>query len=639
MKVNLLSVQNFRCLKDMEIPLGDTTVIIGENNAGKTAIIDALRIALTRGTSRGSSVFSEYDFYMETEDSDPRSGIEIELRVNFQETEENEWSDEMIQSLGEVAQLEPQSGIQSVHIRATSSYDSTTKSFAYDWQFLNNQGSAIPGKSWANLLLVRQLSPLFYLSALRDPRDEFSTRSKFWAPILKSIEVPDEKREEIEGALEGLNEQLLSGDPKIGRVTTTLGQMNQILDPSGDGKIKIRALPLKPWDLLSKSEIVAKTKANGSWLPLQSHGQGAQSLSILFLFKAFVEHLLKETYEDDSEPILAMEEPETHLHPQAARALWQRIEALPGQKIITSHSPYFVQHVPFKKLRVLRRSPDGTQAFWLCQEFEAIVPSNTSLIDFCSANGEKYEYDSAMGQLKVRGMITKEEYRSLLRCYTTAGDRADVHPTLKQLKQESTLFVSDDELDKMETWAKRMRGEIFFARTWLLCEGQSDYILLHCFADLLGTPLDEYGVALIDYQNCGSPGAFVSLARALGFPWFLICDKDQGGDDHMKAAEERADTGKDFNFRATQLPQGDLEEYLVTSSDFREELDSIAVELGSESSVDSATDEELIAFLRENKTAYAAALANRLRASENEHLAVPDAISEAIQKAVEASNV
>ncbi len=28
--------------------LGDTTVLIGQNNAGKTAILDAVRIALTR---------------------------------------------------------------------------------------------------------------------------------------------------------------------------------------------------------------------------------------------------------------------------------------------------------------------------------------------------------------------------------------------------------------------------------------------------------------------------------------------------------------------------------------------------------------------------------------------------------------
>jgi len=301
--------------------------------------------------------------------------------------------------------------------------------------------------------------------------------------------------------------------------------------------------------------------------------------------------------------------------------------------------PYFVQHVPFKMLRVLRRSADGTQAFWLRQGFEATIPDNNKLQRFCSANQAKYEYDAATGQLKARGAITEDEYRSLLKCYTSKEERAEVHPKLKQLRQDAALIVSDEELGKMETWARRMRGEIFFARSWLLCEGQSDYILLHCFADLIGTPLDAHGVAVIDYQNCGSPGPFVSLARALGYPWFLICDKDQGGDDHMKAAKERSESEGDFYNRATQLPQGDLEEYLVTASEFRNDLVSVATTLGLEGSIHSISDEELICFLRDNKTAYAAALANRLRVSTIPNLSAPEALSEVTKKAVEASNV
>lgn len=638
MKVSRLFARNFRCLRDFEIPLGDTTVIIGENDAGKTAIIDSLRIALTRGTSRGSNVFSEYDFYLENEDSNPRSGITIEIQVDLQETTEGEWSDEVVQSLGDIAQLDPHSGLQSVHFRTTSSYESASKTFTNDWQFLNSQGGVLSGKSRANLLTVHQLAPLFYLSALRDPSDEFSARSKFWAPILKSIQVSDEKRKEIESALEGLNAQLLSADPKVDTITSTLGQMHKILNPSGMGAVKIRALPLKPWDLLSKSEIVTKTKADGSWLPLQCHGQGSQSLSVLFLFRAFVEGLLKDTYDTDSEPILALEEPEAHLHPQAARALWQRIEELPGQKVVTSHSPYFVQHVPFKKLRVLRRSPQGTQAFWLRDVCHAIIPSNTDLDIFCSANPDKFQYDASAGTLSVRGVIGEDEYRSLLMYYTSPEQRKVVHPRLKALKQESTLIVSEVELERMETWARRMRGEIFFARTWLLCEGQSDYILLHGFADFLGTPFDEYGVAVIDYQNCGSPGPFVSLARALGYPWFLLCDRDQGGDDQMKAAKERSESEEDFNERACQLPEGDLEEFLVTKTAFRTELNSIAAEISGKNIANPTSDGELTSFLRENKTAYAAALASRLHIFEIRP-SIPEVFSEVIRKAIEASHV
>jgi putative ATP-dependent endonuclease of the OLD family len=106
-------------------------------------------------------------------------------------------------------------------------------------------------------------------------------------------------------------------------------------------------------------------------LPLQRHGQGVQSLSVIFLFQAFVEHLLKELYEPESSAVLLLEEPETHLHPQAARTLWAHVSTLPGQKIITTHSRYFVQHVPFRDLRLIRLGDNGTETFWLPPSFTA----------------------------------------------------------------------------------------------------------------------------------------------------------------------------------------------------------------------------------------------------------------------------
>ena len=52
-----------------------------------------------------------------------------------------------------------------------------------------------------------------------------------------------------------------------------------------------------------------------------------QSLSVIFLFQAFVNHLLAELYEPESVPVLALEEPETHFHPQAARTLWSHVSS------------------------------------------------------------------------------------------------------------------------------------------------------------------------------------------------------------------------------------------------------------------------------------------------------------------------
>ena len=47
MRITGLHIENFRSIKSLDVELGETTVFIGSNNAGKTAILDAVRISLT----------------------------------------------------------------------------------------------------------------------------------------------------------------------------------------------------------------------------------------------------------------------------------------------------------------------------------------------------------------------------------------------------------------------------------------------------------------------------------------------------------------------------------------------------------------------------------------------------------------
>ena len=52
-------IKNFRSIKECKVSLDDFTVFIGENNAGKTTILDAIRIGLNKAINRHS--FDEYD--------------------------------------------------------------------------------------------------------------------------------------------------------------------------------------------------------------------------------------------------------------------------------------------------------------------------------------------------------------------------------------------------------------------------------------------------------------------------------------------------------------------------------------------------------------------------------------------------
>ena len=283
---------------------------------------------------------------------------------------------------------------------------------------------------------------------------------------------------------------------------------------------------------------------------------------------------MRDTYSEHSEPVLALEEPEAHLHPQAARALWQKVTQLPGQRIISSHSPYFVQNVPFRKLRVFRKDGVGVRVHTVPANYSAVLPNKAELRAFVAKNPAKFTYRQSIQELVVGGKLSTDEYRELLACYTSAEERTDVHPVIVRLRESSRFYMSDSELDDLQTAVRRIRGEILFARAWLLCEGQSEYVLLHGFAELLGTPLDAAGVAVVDFQNSGrSPDRFAVLAQNLGFPWVLQCDGDAEGNTFVAAVTD-AFAPTSIATLCHQLPVQDLEAFLVRNG-LEQQLDVI----------------------------------------------------------------
>src|SRR5690349_4118086 len=59
MDIKHLHVQNFRALKDVDIPLSQFACIVGENNAGKSSLLQAVRYALEGGPMPATNYHDE----------------------------------------------------------------------------------------------------------------------------------------------------------------------------------------------------------------------------------------------------------------------------------------------------------------------------------------------------------------------------------------------------------------------------------------------------------------------------------------------------------------------------------------------------------------------------------------------------
>jgi putative ATP-dependent endonuclease of the OLD family len=629
-EITRVVIRNFRSIKEAEIVFHPVTVFIGPNNIGKTAILEALRIALSRRWGQRGTGFKPHDVHLPPGITDPKQAPPIDIIIEFEERTSGEWPQEVQNALDDIAQLNPVTGHSIIILNVTCPMDPATGGPEPKWQFLNLQRQPLTGKGARNINLVEFFLyvPIFYLSPLRDADDEFSARSQFWGRLLKAMQIPDTLKDKLKTDLDQLNKDLLAADPRMTSVTDNLKRIAAVLPAGTPSDLQLRALPMEAWEMMGKTEVVYKADGNRPWLPLTNHGQGIQSLAVIFLFDAFVKHLLAELYKPESTPVLQLEEPETHLHPQAVKSLCSTLLKISGQKIITTHSPYFVQNVPFRDLRIVRLTDQGTSVAWLPATFRTTIPHVAALDTITTQYAAILQYDMGSATLTAKGYIDDDLYRRLLKAYSTHQDAASIVAKIKDLRQRTVVHITDEDLAKLETWARRVRGEIFFASKWLIVEGQSDYLIFHTIAALMGQACDDHGISIIDAMNSGNPGTFAALARALCIPWAALFDGDDAGKGYLKEIENRRFTQTEITARCTLLPQRDMEAQLVNDG-FEQELRVILQRLGAADG-DTITNDELAERLRGKKMEYSIGLCEELRENPALINKVPQVIKDKI---------
>lgn len=454
MMLKTFVIENFRGITSLTVDLDRTTVLIGENNTGKTSVLEALYTCMNRGLSRRATPFSEYDFHLANEDAEPADAPPLVLTLTFEETVENEWVSEIDQTFDKAVQILDDNR-KRVSFRVTASYDKASRDFAVEWCFLDKLGSPLPTAKQPKLVTdLQSLAPVFLLTAVRDGSQHFHAKSPFWGPFIKNPQISEEKRTEIEDQIEAINQAVLDSHKPFDVVKDRLAQTGKLLPLADKDLVSVEAIPTRISDMLSRTQVKIAART-GARLPVAQHGAGTQSLSILFLFEAFLQSRLAEVYDKHSEPILALEEPESHLHPSAIRALWSTLDKLTGQKIIATHSGDLLAVVPLSAVRRLARKS---------------------------------------GKVEV--------YR-----------------------------VKDSSLDKREAekiafHVRAKRGNLLFARCWLLVEGETEFSLLPELARVLGCEFDLEGVSCVDFVHSGLD-PLIKVADDLGIHWHVFTDGDR----------------------------------------------------------------------------------------------------------------
>lgn len=613
MRITRVHIENFRSVRNLDIELGDATVLIGANNAGKTAILDAVRIVLTRRWGQRGTGFTENDVHRPGPEGDPRALPPVKIVLVMEEPQPGAWDADMVAVLEDIIALRPD-GRNILTMQVICAWNPEREVFDPAWQFLDAAGQPLPERRRAiNLTGFFSYMPLFWLGALRDAADEFTPRSGHWGRLLRSVRVPPALEEDALRILAELDARIVAADPRLTEIADMIGESTRVAIGEGPGAARLNTLPLGMEEMLQRTGIVLRNENLRPWLPLGHHGQGLQSLAVIFLFQAAILQQLAEAERPGTEAIFAIEEPEAHLHPQAARTLWDRLQALSGQKLLTTHSPYFLQHVPLRDVRLVRLRGGCTEIAFLPRRIVSDLPWNPAVGALAQGANQVISQDPLTNRVAAQRWLDITMAARLLRCYRRDPEFPQRAAAVRRLRRTCRVLPSTADEEELGFHGRRVRGEIFFARRWILVEGVTEYLLIHALGRALGWPLDNHGVAVIDFQQSGNAGIYPALAEAFGIPWHMVVDGDQEAAKFRQQILDRGFEENDLTGRfGTLPPPNDLEDQLIADG-HEAMLRQILADIVGPAALACPLD-EFRARLKNRKTGYMGTLSLRVAA-------------------------
>lgn len=352
LRLAALRVQDFRVLRDVCLDLGsDATVLIGENNTGKTAVLAALARAV------GGAHASEDDLHVAA-DGSRASRFVVDVRL--EPASGQDFDDDLAELLRAAVQAPDDRGAAFVNLRTTGtrSVEGTGlrlhREFVQGWSCDRAEADRLAAVRGMPVDQARRLIEFTLLDASRDLRAELQQRTSHWGRLLADLGMDEATRAGLEADLAALSDRIVAGSSLLAGVRAALERLTSAL-ASGADAVAIAPLPPTVEELGRGMDVLVTAPASAA-LPLRVQGSGGRSLTSLLVFRAFVELLQGAGRTLRPQSIAGLEEPESHLHPHAQRVAFRQLLEFPGQKIVSTHSPAIAALADPRALRVLRRS-------------------------------------------------------------------------------------------------------------------------------------------------------------------------------------------------------------------------------------------------------------------------------------------
>ncbi|UJR83828.1 ATP-dependent nuclease [Sandaracinus amylolyticus] len=472
MYLRRLKLTNFRSCASTEVPFDETvTVLAGENNAGKSNVIDALRLLTAPSDARRTRFVGAEDVRL--------GATDLKLAIEF-------------------AGLDPaQCGI---FFSALSSNGATDASWQYAWappagtaRRRSATWTVGPREHPETEPDIRDFVRHVHLPALRDAdRDLASSSPGRIEFLLRQLLLGDEqKREALLGSARTASAAVLGQPPLI----EAQKRVRDAFAPLTEGFHPHEAhLRFADPTLVGLARDLRFAIAQEGIDPAKLGQTGLGYSNLLYLASVLVE---LEAAKDAELTLLLVEEPEAHLHPQLQRAVLGLLEqrakdsarpSTPGthagriQVIVTTHSPNLTAATSVRRIVVLRAAhptkppavaPTGSVAA------DASSPSDSPESSGTNEGGEP----ATKPNVSAPGVVLPVSPATA----PPLQPSAPVLPTAATSGETVAVAIAELGLDvdaqrKIDRYLDVTKASLLFGQRVLLVEGIAEALLMPAFA-------------------------------------------------------------------------------------------------------------------------------------------------------------
>lgn len=406
MKISRLIIENFRGIKTAELFFPDHVVLIGDNNTGKSTILEAINLVLGPDRLNRRPPIDEHDFYVGRYFEDSATGepaeeqpVEPDEAIAAEAVVEEAPASEPVEASVPEAQESNEPEIVQIRIEATiTDLSDEQKAHFRDyiewWNTQDNVFYIAPkvegvdddaivealrvtfigeyefneddfiGNTYFSRSLEEGGAPQFfgrrdkqfcgflYLRSLRTGSRALSLEHGSLLDII--LRLKEIRPQMWESTISGLASFDVASAPELG-ITGVLQSINTALKkyvPKEWGvEPHLRVSALTREHLRKVITAFVATGEGPHAAPYYRQGTGTINMLVLAM--------LSQIAEDKQNVIFAMEEPETAIPPYAQKRIVHEIRNLSAQSLFTSHSPYVLEEFGLDETLVLSRSGDG----------------------------------------------------------------------------------------------------------------------------------------------------------------------------------------------------------------------------------------------------------------------------------------